>query len=205
MSKIIKPLWSNILLSQQNEKQVASTTGSVRLYSAFLILSFLKETFHCNFTLKHNNSLLSITGYTFSILCRLSALPGYAAPAFRWNGHIKRKQRQETKFTQTLLWHKPKPKLVSARSSVIPSLKLWSPQQWGGDRISALWLALASCKQLALKTTFSHLTAHSTEALQVQQTVYLTTKNKAKETFCFIFQTRWLLPIRGFKEKTTKS
>lgn len=89
MSKMIKPLCCNILLSQQNEKQVASTTGSVRLCSAFLNLSFLKETFHCNFTLKHNNSLLSIMAYTFSVLCRLSSLPvttmllGCAAPAFR--------------------------------------------------------------------------------------------------------------------------
>lgn len=99
MPKIIKLLWSNILLSQQNEKQVASTTGSVRLYSAFL-----KKTFLCNFTLKHNNSLLSIIGYTFSVLRRLCALPvttmlsGCAAPAFRWNGHIKSKWTQEAKF-----------------------------------------------------------------------------------------------------------
>lgn len=104
MSKMIKPLCCNILLSQQNEKQVASTTGSVRLCSAFLNLSFLKETFHRNFTLKRNNSLLSIMAYTFSVLCRSSSLPvttmllGCAAPAFRWNGHIKRKQTLEAKF-----------------------------------------------------------------------------------------------------------
>lgn len=164
---MIKPLWSNILLSQQNEKQVASTTGSVRLCSAFLNHSFLKETFHSNFTLKHN-SLPSITGYTFSIPCSLPALPvtimlpGRAAPAFRGNGHTKRKWTQTAEFhisrhtSQTaLLWHKPKLKLPTARSSVIPSLHLRSPQQCGGMiRISALWLVLTSCKQVVLRPPF---------------------------------------------------
>lgn len=145
MSKMIKPSWSNILLSQQNEKQVSSTTGSVRLCSAFLNLSFLNLSFHCNFTLKHNNSLSSIIGYTFSILCRLPALPvtvrlpGSAAPAFRWNGHTNRKLTRKAKFhiskhtSQTaLLWHKPKLLLLlmlaTARSSVTPSLNLRSAQ-----------------------------------------------------------------------------
>lgn len=37
--------------------------------------SFLKGMFHHNFTPEHNNSLLSIIGYTLSIQCRLSSLP----------------------------------------------------------------------------------------------------------------------------------
>lgn len=97
MSKMVKHLWSNILLSKQNENQVASTTGSVTLYSAFPQPEFSQSEHFTITTLEHNNSLLIIIGYTLSIPCRLSSLPlttmipACAAPVFRWNGHSRRK------------------------------------------------------------------------------------------------------------------
>lgn len=119
--------------------------------------SFLKEQFHHNFTREHNNSLLSIIGYTSSIQCRLSSLPlttvlpACAAPGLGWNGHSKRKvdtrcqipclksystgSLTQTHWEQTvLLWHKLKLKLATVRFSVTPSLSLRSSQHWRGDQ-----------------------------------------------------------------------
>lgn len=72
----------------------------LQVQSSYTVLSlnpsFLKEMFHHNFTREHNNSLLSIIGYTLSIQGKLSSLPlttvlpACAAPGFRWNGHGKR-------------------------------------------------------------------------------------------------------------------
>lgn len=213
MSKIIKPSWSNILLSQQNEKQVSSTTGSVRLCSVFLNLSF-----HCDFTLKHNNSLSSIIGYTFSILCRLPALlvivSYYEASRKCCSCFQTKWPHQEKTDTESQIPHlkthfTDSTTVTQTKASVAGNGKIFShpftqsqkcPVVQRNDQnispvVSApLWAA-------GIKTTFSHLTAHPAEALQV----HLTARNKAKKNICFIFQILWLLPIRGCIEKTTKS
>lgn len=204
----------------------------LQVQSSYTVLSlnasFLKGMFHHNFTPEHNNSLLSIIGYTLSIQCRLSSLPfttllpACAEPGFTRNVHGKRKvetrsqvPRLKSHSTGSLLRHTGNRQHCSdtnwswrwQEQDLQLPFHLVSEVLSTGEvvRTSSLWIVLSNhVKQMVLREP-SHLTANPTEACQVQQTVHLTRKNKAKKNSGFISQPLRLLQIKGFIQKTNMS